>query len=120
MADKSKPEVYTGERCFIRELLNEAACPEVSVARCRVEPGVTTELHRLDVLEWYVIERGAGQLRVGEGAPIPVAPGDAVPIPAGTAQQIRNPGDEDLVFLCVCAPRFTPDSYESLETGGGA
>ena len=110
MADKSKPEVYTGERCFIRELLNEAACPEVSVARCRVEPGVTTELHRLDVLEWYVIERGAGQLRVGEAAPIP----------AGTAQQIRNPGDEDLVFLCVCAPRFTPDGYESLETAGGA
>ena len=35
--------------------------------------------------------------------------------PAGTAQRITNTGESDLIFLCVCMPRFTPDSYESLE-----
>ena len=115
MADKSKPEVYTGERCFIRELLNEAGCPEVSVARCRVEPGVTTELHRLDVLEWYVIEQGSGRVMVGDGPDWDVGPGDVVSIPAGTPQCIANIGGADLVFLCICAPRFQSDDYTALE-----
>ncbi|MDH5265956.1 MAG: cupin domain-containing protein, partial [Betaproteobacteria bacterium] len=36
-------------------------------------------------------------------------------IPAGVAQAIRNTGPGDLVFHCVCTPRFTPDCYESLD-----
>ena len=37
-------------------------------------------------------------------------------IPAGTAQQITNTGPEDLVFLCVCTPRFTPNCYRDSES----
>ncbi|PWB62199.1 MAG: cupin domain-containing protein, partial [Betaproteobacteria bacterium] len=44
-----------------------------------------------------------------------VGPGDVVVIPAGVAQSIRNLGDRDLVFHCICTPRFTPDCYESLD-----
>jgi mannose-6-phosphate isomerase-like protein (cupin superfamily) len=44
-----------------------------------------------------------------------VHPGDVVVIPAGTQQQITNEGTSDLVFYCVCSPRFTPGSYTSLE-----
>ncbi|MGB5246295.1 MAG: cupin domain-containing protein [Woeseia sp.] len=113
-ASKS-PEVLTGERCHIREQLNDARVPAVSVARTRVEPGVTTELHRLAVDEYYLIAAGEGLMRVGEQAPFPIGPGDSVMIPAGTAQQISNTGREDLVFQCVCLPRFTPECYESLE-----
>jgi len=116
MADKAKPgEIWTSERCYIQELLNDPELPGVSVARTRVEPDVTTELHSLDVLEVYVIERGRGLMRVGDAAPWPVGPGDTVAIPAYELQQITNCGSSDLVFLCICIPRFTPASYTSLE-----
>ena len=117
MSDKSKPvqEIWTRERCFIAELLNDPALPEVSVARCRVEPGVTTELHALNVLEWYCIEQGEGLMRVGSGEPYAVIAGDSVRIPADCEQQITNTGDVDLLFLCVCVPRFTTDCYSALE-----
>jgi mannose-6-phosphate isomerase-like protein (cupin superfamily) len=38
-----------------------------------------------------------------------------VHIPAGVPQQIRNTGDDDLVFLCICTPQFQMDSYRDLE-----
>ena len=65
--------------------------------------------------EVYVLERGEGLMRVGDAPPFPVAPGDAVTIPKHAAQSIRNTGDSDLVFVCVCAPRFSQECYTSLE-----
>ena len=59
-------KVWTVERCYITELLNSTNQPEVSLARTRVEPGVTTQLHQLSVSEWYVIESGHGLMRVGD------------------------------------------------------
>lgn len=117
MAGRSKPrlEVWTVERCYITELLNSADQPEVSLARTRVEPGVTTQLHQLSVDEWYVIESGEGLMRVGDEPRVQVGPGDMVSIPKHTAQQITNSGRDDLLFLCVCAPRFSLECYTSLE-----
>lgn len=117
MGDKPKPaaEILTRERCFISELLNSPDVPDVSVARARVEPGVTTELHALSVTEWYVIESGEGLVTVGTALPWPVRPGDTVPIPAGCQQQITNTGGVDLLFLCVCVPRFSAATYTSFE-----
>jgi mannose-6-phosphate isomerase-like protein (cupin superfamily) len=115
MADKSKPEAWTGERCFITELVNDAEWPAFSLARCRVEPGVTTELHALSVLEFYVVERGSGRMRIGDAPPFEIGPGDTVTIPHQAAQSVANTGNEDLVFLCLCTPRFLPDCYTSLE-----
>jgi len=117
MADKAKPgaEIWTSERCFITELVNDVHQPEVSIAHTRVEPGVTTELHALSVSEWYVIKTGQGMMRVGDDAPFPVGPGDTVTIPKNAAQQITNTGHSDLRFLCVCAPRFSRECYTSME-----
>lgn len=117
MEKKSKPreEQWTSERCFITELLNDESSPEVSLARARVEPEMTTQLHSLSVLEWYVIESGCGLMRVGDDAPYPVTAGDVVKIASNSAQRITNTGADDLLFLCVCVPRFTLTSYTSLE-----
>ena len=115
MGEKTKPEVWTRERCFITELVNDPEWPELSLARCRVEPGVTTELHSLSVHEVYVIESGSGDMRLGDAPPFPVGPGDVVTIRKQLSQSIRNTGSEDLVFVCVCTPRFLPDCYTSLE-----
>lgn len=110
-------EFATRERCFITEIFNDPRVPDVSLARCRVPPGVTTELHSLSVDEIYVIRAGRGCMRVGDGRPFPVKPGDAVTIPAGTAQCITNAGCSDLVFDCICRPRFTAAGYRPLESG---
>lgn len=116
MRNKRKPvEIATRERLYITEFLNDPSLPDVSVARARVEPGVTTERHALSVLEWYVVESGSGLLRLGGRDAFTIGPGDAVEIAAGRAQQVTNTGDADLLFLCVCVPRFTPDTYTPLE-----
>ena len=106
---------WTGERCYIRELINTDSVPEFSLADARVEPGVVTELHSLSVREWYYIKRGTGLMEIDGEPPIEVGPGDTVEIPAGVSQRITNTGDEDLLLQCVCLPRFTPDCYRSLE-----
>lgn len=115
MARDVKPEVYTSERCYIAEILNEARYPEVSVARARVSPGVTTRLHAVSVFECYVIESGSGRMFVGDESPFDVAPGSVVSIPRDTPQKIENNCNDDLVFSCVCTPRWTPDCYSELE-----
>ena len=107
-------EYWIRERCFIRELVNDADIRDFSLAEARVEPGIRTELHKLSVDEWYVMSSGSGLVEVG-GEKVEVKPGDIVRIPAGTPQRIRNTGEDDLVFQCICLPRFTADSYESLE-----
>jgi len=54
-------------------------------------------------------------MQVGDLPTENVGPGDVVDVPAGTSQRITNVGDEDLLFLCVCTPRFWPGCYEDLE-----
>lgn len=113
--DRPAAEILTGERCYIRELMNDPRIPETSLAECRVAPGVTTELHRLSVAEWYVIREGRGTMEVGGGEPFAVGPGDVVVIPHHSSQRIANHGPGDLRFLCLCLPAFRPECYESLE-----
>ena len=112
---KPRPEFWTAERCYITELLNDVEQPEVSLARARVEPGATTQLHALSVAEWYVLEQGQGLMQVGNGVPFAVREGDTIAVPKDTAQRVTNTGRGDLVFLCVCVPKFSQECYTSLE-----
>jgi len=110
------PEHKTSERCHIRELSNSREDEEVSIARARVEPGVTTARHRLrGTDERYLILQGRGRVEVGLDLRAEVSPGDVVWIPQDTTQCITNTGATDLVFLCICTPRFDPQFYESAE-----
>ncbi len=87
---------------------------EVSIARATVAPGVTTQPHRLrDVVERYLVIQGSGRVRVGD-LEQDVRPGDVVLIPANVAQQISNTGVSELMFYCICSPRFTPQCYEAV------
>jgi mannose-6-phosphate isomerase-like protein (cupin superfamily) len=110
-------EFYTPEGCYITELSNSAGDPDVSIARARVEPGVTTRRHRLaGTAERYCILSGQGRVEVGELAPRQVGPGDVVIIPPMLAQRIANIGSEDLIFLAICSPRFSSGAYEDIDT----
>lgn len=98
----------TDERCYISELWNQEEDDSVSVAIARVEPGIRTRLHYLEgVDERYLILSGKGLVEVDGLLPTEVEKGDLVIIPAGKNQRIKNLGDTDLVFYCICTPRFT-------------
>ena len=113
--NKTVEASYLDEGCFIRELSNTIEDPDVSIAEARVPAGVTTEWHQLrDTSERYVITSGAGVVEIGEQPAEQVGPVDVVLIPPGCAQRIHNPGDDDLVFLAICTPRFQPEVYQSL------
>lgn len=109
-------EFYTAERCYITELSNTPDDPDVSIARARVKPGITTRWHRVvNTAERYVLLEGRGRVEVGTLPPQEVGPGDVVAIPPSCPQRITNTGDHDLVFLAICSPRFRPESYEDIE-----
>jgi mannose-6-phosphate isomerase-like protein (cupin superfamily) len=111
-------EFFTEERCYILETSNSPDDPDVSIARARVAPGVTTRWHRLSgTTERYYILSGTGRVEIGGLPPEDVVPGDAVIIPPLVRQRISNTGTDDLVFLCVCSPRFLPEAYEDLGEG---
>lgn len=112
---KADDEFYTSEGCFITEVSNSADDPEVSIARARVEPGITTRWHRLhNIVERYVIVQGYGRVEIGDLPPTDVKLGDVVLIPPMCRQRITNSGSEDLVFLAVCTPRFRDQAYEEI------
>lgn len=110
-------EYFFEEGCFILELANTADDPDLSIARARVRPNVTTKLHRLaGVVERYVILAGRGRVEIGGLPAQEVFPHDVVIIPPQCPQRITNIGNTDLVFLAICTPRFTRKAYRNIET----
>ena len=112
---RPKDEYMTGEHCYIIEVSNSPDDPELSIARARVKPGVTTRWHRLnETIERYVILQGRGRVEIGQIPPTEVAVGDVVLIPQMCPQRITNIGETDLVFLAICTPRFVDEAYEDI------
>jgi len=113
-------EFFTPEGCYIIELSNSPDDPDASIARARVAPGVTTRWHRLvGTAERYVILSGQGRVEIGEQTPQNVGVGDVVLIPPSCRQRITNTGQEDLIFLAVCTPRFLNEAYKDIEPSAG-
>jgi mannose-6-phosphate isomerase-like protein (cupin superfamily) len=109
-------EFATPEGCWIAEICNIPEEPAISIARGRVQPGVTTAWHAIsNTVERYIIVQGSGRMEVGTLEPTEVGPGDVVTIPAGTRQRIANIGEGDLIFYCVCTPRFEQRNYRESE-----
>ncbi len=109
-------EYFFREGCFITELSNRTDDPAVSIARARVERGRTTRWHRLhNTAERYVILSGTGIVEIGDNPARKVKANDVIVIPPLCRQRIHNSGNEDLIFLAICTPRFVPENYEDLE-----
>ena len=113
---KPDTEFYLDERCYIIESWNDQRDPLVSIAKARVEKGITTCLHMLEgINERYIILSGSGLTYIGENEPEKVTAGCIVIIPPGVPQKIMNTGEEDLVFYCICTPRFQQKFYNRLD-----
>ena len=111
-----KEEFYASEKCYITELSNTPDDPDVSIARARVEPGVTTRRHRLKgTSERYFIISGRGLVEIGERPPQELSAGAIVLIPPMCRQRITNISPDDLIFLAICTPRFLQDVYEDVD-----
>ena len=109
---RPESEFYTDERCHIIEIVNTSEHPNISMAQARVLPGVHTASHLLNgTTEWYYILEGQGDMYLGNVLVGRLNKGDVVHIPPGKPQSIHNIGQEDLVFLCICTPRFQPRDY---------
>jgi len=114
---QEEKEYFMAEGCYILELNNHLSDPAVSIARARLEVGKTTHWHSLkDITERYVILQGQAKVFVGNEPPAMVKEQDVVYIPAGSAQRIRNTGQQDLIFLAICSPRFVESAYHDLQT----
>lgn len=108
-------ETLIEEGCFIVEVWNTPQDPALSIARARVAARTETAWHYLDVDERYLISEGTGIMELAGMPPSTVEPGDVVAVPAGCAQRIQNSTDHDLIFYCLCTPRFEPRVYHELE-----
>ena len=109
-------EYFFVEGCYINELHNAAQDSDVSIARARIERGVTTHWHQLSATtERYVILEGQGDVEVGDLPAQTVFAGDVVVIPPDTRQRMTNTGIGDLVFLAICTPRFRTENYAECE-----
>jgi len=112
--DLSK-EFYTEEGCHIVEILNDPSSPHISLARARVEVGKKPRLHALtSTTEVYHIIQGQGRVYI-DGQEREVMPGDTVVIQPDIDQSIINTGQDDLIFLCLCHPRFDSSNYTDTE-----
>jgi mannose-6-phosphate isomerase-like protein (cupin superfamily) len=113
---KANKQFSTPERCDINELLNHQDHTDCSIAQAIVAPGVTTQLHALkNTIERYIIIAGTGNVFIDHSPAQKVSYLDVVTIPADTPQKIQNNGHTDLIFLCICTPRFIPSNYRTLE-----
>jgi mannose-6-phosphate isomerase-like protein (cupin superfamily) len=74
---------------------------------------VTTVLHRLDVDERYIVMNGRGRISIEGCDTVEIGAGDVALVPAGKAQCVENLGEHDLVFYCLCTPRFEPRHYHA-------
>jgi mannose-6-phosphate isomerase-like protein (cupin superfamily) len=106
---------FTPERCYIAENYGSND-GRVSIAVAVVKPGVTTAVHHLEgIEEIYIITQGTGIIDIKGLEPTKVTVGDVIVIPAGTSQRIKNVDNCDLVFYCVCTPRFIQKQYVNDE-----
>ena len=110
-------EFETSERCHITEVANDPGDELVSIARARVEPGVTTAWHKLDrITERYIIVSGNGRVEVDNLEPCNVLSGDVIRIPAGNAHLPVNPARQMpnltiLHYLRVVVIKVPGDSH---------
>lgn len=98
-----------GEQVF--ELLGQAVGfgEQHSLAHVLIPPGKSSDKHyHPEVEESYYILKGQAELIIDEET-LHMQPGQAIAILPNQTHQIFNHSDEDLEFLAICAPGWTPE-----------
>ncbi|MDD4004326.1 MAG: cupin domain-containing protein [Elusimicrobiaceae bacterium] len=105
-------EFTSADGCALREIFNPAADPAFklgySLAHAALQAGSASLPHRLDRSEVYYIIAGSGVMHI-DAESRAVTPGATVYIPPGAVQYIENAGEEELEFVCMVDPGWTPE-----------
>ncbi len=105
----------TKDGSTVRELMHPAAhagARNQSLAEALVEPGGRTMIHsHARSEELYHVLSGQGVMLLA-GERFAVQPGDTVLIPPGTTHGLENPGPDNLIVLCCCAPAYSHEDTE--------
>jgi mannose-6-phosphate isomerase-like protein (cupin superfamily) len=114
------PEFIAGDGTRLRELLHpdkQDLALRYSLAHAIVPAGQVSIPHALKTSEVYYILEGQGEMHI-DAEMSQVEPGDAVYIPPGGRQYIRNIGQTPLVFICLVDPAWRKEDetvFESVE-----
>lgn len=112
------PPYVTKDGSEIRELMHPAIHGNraQSLAEATVPAGTRTLLHRHHhTEELYHITDGCGLMILGSSQ-LAVTAGDTICIPPGTPHCIEATGNSALRLLCCCAPAYSHDDTEVLES----
>ncbi|OPY53436.1 MAG: Cupin domain protein [Methanosaeta sp. PtaU1.Bin112] len=86
-----------------------------SIAHAILQPGEASLPHRLKKsAEVYLILEGEGQMHIDREIS-PVRAGQAVLVPPGSWQHIRNSGDAILKVICLVSPCWRADDEETFD-----
>ena len=110
-------EIIAGDNTILREILNPLKKDlelRYSLAHARVKPGGITRAHKLKSSEVYFLLKGEGEMHIDDEKGKVLA-GDAVYIPPGSVQRIKNIGLNELVFLCIVDPAWKSEDEQVLE-----
>ena len=103
--------VPTSDGKLIEEYFGAASSGgrEVSIARMVAPPGWSEPMQVPDFDEYTVILRGRKTLTIGDER-IELGEGESVMVPKGSRVRYANPFDEEVEYISVCLPAFTPDA----------
>lgn len=113
---ESCKELIAGDGSILREFLHPDKADlalRYSFAHAIVKPGQVTKPHKLKTSEVYYILDGQGTMHIDEET-AEVHVGDCIYIPPNSKQHIANPGNSDLIFLCIVDPAWQPANEEIL------
>lgn len=109
-------EIVAGDNCLLKELLNplhDDLDLRYSLAVGRVQPGGETFLHRLKNSEVYFLLKGTAEVTIDGDVGV-VGAGQAVYVPPGAAQCVKNVGADELLFACIVDPAWKESDEEIL------
>ena len=112
------PAFTTKDGSTIRELLADrnSCIRNQSLAEARLGPGMSTAPHyHPQTEEIYYILQGEGQMQVDRSKRA-VGTGDAIAIPPGARHQITCTGEQEMVFLCCCAPGYEDEDTVMIDS----
>ncbi len=118
IVNRNKVEAFiTKDTSEVREILapRNSSLNNQSLAEATVAPGKKTATHyHTKSEEIYYILRGEGRMTI-EIESQNVKKGDGIIILPGKWHSIANTGNENLVFLCCCAPAYTHDETKLVD-----
>ena len=115
---KDLPTFIAGDNSILKEILNplkeENLAVNYSLAYAVVPPNETTKKHQLTTSEVYFIISGIGEMYINNNSK-EVEKGDTIYIPPNAIQNIKNIGEDDLIFLCIVDPAWKKENEIVLE-----